>query len=67
MPDLVNNRVLQAQEQQKTVHDKTAKDRQFVVDDYVIVQNYAQGPPWVPAHITEHTGPGPVSYKVTVL
>ena len=32
--------------------------------EQVMERNYAQGPDWVPAHITEQTGP--VSYKVTV-
>ena len=36
MPD-VSNRVFRAQEQQKTNHDLTAKDRQFIVGDHVMV------------------------------
>ena len=63
MPDL-SNKVSHAQEQQTTAHDKTAKDRFFMEGEQVMVRNYAEGPDWVPARITEQTGP--VSYKVTL-
>ena len=60
----LSNRVFQAQEQQKNIHDKKAKDHQFVVGDHVMACNYAEGPKWVCAQITEQSGP--VCYKVTV-
>ena len=28
-----------------------------MVDDHVMVKNHTQGPDWVPAYITEQTGP----------
>ena len=63
MPD-VSNRVFRAQEQQKTNHDLTAKDRQFIVGDHVMVHNHVQDPDWVSVSITEQNGP--VSYNVRV-
>ena len=63
VPDL-SNRVFQAQEQQKNIHDKKAQDHQFVVGDHVMARNYAEGPKWVRAQITKQSGP--VSYKVTI-
>jgi len=52
----LSNRVIQAQEQQKTVYDRTAKDHHFAVVDHVMVCNYVEGPTWVHAHQS-----GPVS------
>ena len=63
VPDL-SNRVFQAQEQQKNIHDKKAQDHQFVVGDHVMARNHAEGPKWVRAQITKQSGP--TSYKVTV-
>ena len=64
IPD-ISSQVAKAQEQQKTCHDsKMSRDRQFAVDDSVMVCSYFQGDPWVQAHIIEQSGP--VSYKVSV-
>ena len=63
VPDL-SNKVFQAQEQQKNIHDKKAQDHQFVVGDHVMARNHAEGPKWVRAQITKQSGP--TSYKVTV-
>jgi len=64
IPD-ISAQVAKAQEQQKTCHDsRTSRDRQFAVDDSVMVRNYSRGDPWVQARIIEQSGP--MSYKVLV-
>ena len=63
IPD-ISAQVAKAQEQQKTYHDSKARDRQFALDDRVMVCNYSRGDPWVQACVIEQSDP--VSYKVSV-
>ena len=63
IPD-ISAQMAKAQEQQKNYHDNKSRDRQFAVDNSVMVCNYFQGDPWVQAHTIEQSGP--VSYKVSV-
>ena len=63
IPD-ISAQVEKAQEQQKNCNDSKSRDRQFAMDDSMMVRNYSQGDPWVQAHIIEQSGP--VSYKVSV-
>jgi len=63
IPD-ISAQVVKAPEQQKTFHDNKSWDRQFAVDNSMMVHNYSRGDPWVQVRIIEKSGP--VSYKVSV-
>ena len=63
IPD-ISTQVAKTQEKQKSYHDSKASDRQFTLDDRVMVRKYSQGDPWVQARVIEQSGP--VSYKVSV-
>ena len=52
------------QRNQKVPHDTHSKDREFEVNNKVLVQNFRGEPKWVEAIVVERTGP--VSYKVRI-
>ncbi len=60
-PDL-SKAVRDKQETQKHYHDRSVKDRQFVVGDSVYVKNFSTGPRWLSGTVVEKSGP--VSYVV---
>ena len=62
-PDL-SRRVQKEQEHQKISHDRRSV-KAFDVGDLVYARNYGSGSKWLPAMVTEVTGP--VSYKVEIL
>lgn len=43
--------------QQKERYDSTAKSRNFVVAETVLVRNYSRGAKWLPGVIVKRTGP----------
>ena len=63
IPD-ISAQVEKAQEQQKNCNDSKSRDRQFAMDDSMMVHNYSQSDPWVQARIIKQSGPVP--YKVSV-
>ena len=50
-------RVQAKQEQQKSTHDTTARNRSFSVGQSVLVRNFAAGERRIPGHIIEPVGP----------
>lgn len=63
-PDL-QAKVFKKQNDQKRVHDQTAKARSFQQGETVLVQSFSpRGPKWVTGNIVEVTGP--VSFKVVL-
>ena len=62
-PDL-GRRVESKQNNQKVAHDAHSKNREFQVDEKVLVQNFRGEPKWLEATVVERTGP--VSYKVMI-
>ena len=59
----IKEKVKKSQNEQKEDHDKKCKDRQFRVDQEVMVRNY-RGDKWVPGIIIERKGQ--VTYLVKV-
>ena len=53
----LSSRVEGKQAAQKIVHDKTARDRKFVVGDAVLVRNFPAGDSWIPSTIVDQVGP----------
>ena len=45
------------QMQQKSVHDRTARPRKFVIGGKVYVRNYGQGPRWLSGEVVDTSGP----------
>ena len=62
-PD-IENKTLNKQADQKFKHDKHSKERDFLVGEPVLVQNFRGEPKWLKATIIERTSP--VSYKTLV-
>ena len=62
-PDL-GRKIKTKQRNQKVAHDTHSKDREFELNDKVLVQNLRGEPKWVEAIFVERTGP--VSYKVRI-
>ena len=60
-PDL-EKRVSTKQDQQKSQHDRHARQRVIQVGDAVFAKNLRPGPTWLPATVTAQTGP--ISFKV---
>ena len=60
-PDL-EKRVSTKQDQQKSQHDRHARQRMIQVGDAVFAKNLRPGPTWLPATVTAQTGP--ISFKV---
>ena len=60
----VEDSVTRSQAQQKRRHDQHARARDFILGQRVLVQNYRQGPRWVPGTITNRLGP--LTYTVQV-
>ncbi|GFO50278.1 endogenous retrovirus group k member 6 pol protein [Plakobranchus ocellatus] len=59
----LHDNVLKHQSNQKSYHDKHAKDREICVGDNVFVQNFSHhGDKWLPGVVCESTGP--LSFKV---
>ena len=56
--------VVDKQASQKARHDKKGRERQFEVNQHVLVENPKGDPKWIPGIITERLGA--VSYKVKV-
>mgnify|MGYP001799911333 FL=1 len=52
------------QADQKLKHDQHSKEREFLIGEPVLVENFRGEPKWLKATITERTGP--VSYKTLV-
>ena len=50
-------RVQAKQEQQKSMHDTTARNRFISIGQSVLVRNFAVGERWLPGHIIEPVGP----------
>ena len=63
-PDL-ENRVATKQDQQKSQHDRHAKQRVIQVGDAVFAKNLRPGPTWVSATVAAQTGP--VSFQVELV
>ena len=62
-PDL-DSKTSNKQADQKFKHDQHSKEREFLIGEPVLVQNFRGEPKWLKATITERTGP--VSYKTLV-
>ena len=62
-PDL-DSKTSNKQTDQKLKHDQCSKEREFLIGDPVLVQNFRGEPKWLKATIIERTGP--VSYKTLV-
>ena len=58
------DQVLLKQVEQKRVHDKRCRPREFVVGQAVLVRNVRDGSKWLPGEVCAKTGP--VSYEVNV-
>ena len=62
-PDL-GRKIESRQNNQKATQDAHSKDKNFQVDETVLVQNFRGEPKWLEAVIIERTGP--VSYTVQI-
>ena len=62
-PDL-GRKIESKQNNQKATQDAHSKDRNFQVNETVLVQNFRGEPKWLEAVITKRTGP--VSYTVQI-
>ncbi|BFZ25831.1 hypothetical protein BsWGS_28870 [Bradybaena similaris] len=60
-PDL-SRKVADAQAKQKHYHDRSVKDRDFVVGDRVYARNYSSGQAWLQGTVVDLSGP--LSFKV---
>ena len=60
----VSETVVDKQASQKAQHDKKGRERQFEVNQHVLVENPKGDPKWIPGIITERLSA--VSYKVKV-
>ena len=60
----LSRKVFNKQSDQKTRHDKSSSEREFALEEQVLVQNFRGEPKWLDGTVTEQTGP--VSYKVLV-
>ena len=62
-PDL-RRKTSNKQADQKSQHDKHCREREFLIGELVLVQNFRGKPKWLEATVIERTGP--VSYKTQV-
>ena len=58
------NTVMQSQAAQKEQHDKKGRERQFEVNQQVLIENQKKNPKWISGVVVEKLGP--LSYKVKV-